>query len=61
MKYGFSWSWRRAIGLSAAQARLSRRLGVPLTRAGRQRAAGRALGCFGLPLVLIAALGRRVR
>ena len=42
---GFSFSWRRALGVSQAQARLSRQLGVPLSRSGRQRAAGRALGC----------------
>lgn len=45
-KYGFSFSWKRALGLSAAKAKLSRRLGIPLTRAGRQRKVGRALGCL---------------
>jgi len=34
------FSWRRALGLSAAKARLSRRIGVPLTRSGRQRKIG---------------------
>jgi hypothetical protein len=36
-KYGFSFSWKRAIGLPAAKGRLSRRIGIPLTRAGRQQ------------------------
>ena len=42
--YGFSFSWRRATGLSAAKGRLSRAIGVPLTRSGRQRKLGRAAG-----------------
>jgi len=44
-KYGFSWSWKRASGLSAAKGKLSRKLGIPLTRAGRQRKVGKSLGC----------------
>ena len=44
-KFGFSWSWKRAIGLSAAKGRLSRKLGIPLTRSGRQRKLGQMMGC----------------
>lgn len=40
---GLSWSWKRAIGLSAAKGRLSRRIGIPLTASGRQRKIGRLL------------------
>jgi len=40
---GLSFSWRRALGVSAAKARLSRQIGVPLTAAGRQRKLGRFL------------------
>ena len=47
---GFSWS--RFLGVSAAKARMSRRIGIPLTRSGRQRKVGAALGC--LVTVLIA-------
>jgi hypothetical protein len=59
-KYGFSFSWKRATGLSAAKSRLSRQLGVPLTRSGRQRKLGRMMGCcvpiaFLLGLILSAA------
>ena len=43
MNFG-GFSWRRAIGLSAAKARLSRRIGVPLTRSGRQRKIGALVG-----------------
>ena len=41
---GLSFSWRRALGLSAAKARLSRRIGVPLTRSGRREKLGRVVG-----------------
>ncbi len=40
---GLSFSWRRALGISAAKAKLSRRIGVPLTRSGRERKVGRLL------------------
>jgi len=50
-KFGFSWSWRRAFGLSAAKGRLSRWIGVPLTRSGRQRKLGR-IGCC-IPLLFL--------
>jgi hypothetical protein len=43
--YGFSFSWKRAAGISGMKNRISRRTGVPLTRAGRQRKVGRLLGC----------------
>lgn len=42
---GLSFSWKRATGLSSAKGKLSRGLGVPLTRAGRQRKVGKAMGC----------------
>ncbi len=52
-KFGLSFSLKRAVGLSAAKGRLSRQIGIPLTRSGRQRKFGRAAGC----LVMIAACG----
>lgn len=49
-KGGFSW--RRFFGVSAALARISRAIGIPLTRSGRQRKLGafteRILITFGL-------------
>ena len=39
------FSWRRLLGISAAKARLSREIGIPLTRSGRRQKVGRALGC----------------
>lgn len=68
-KYGFSFSWKRALGISAAKGRISRKIGIPLTRSGRQRKVGRAAGCLvifgaiiGMPLsiVLFLTLGRHL-
>lgn len=42
---GLSFSWKRATGLSSAKSKLSRRIGIPLTRSGRQRKFGKAMGC----------------
>jgi hypothetical protein len=39
---GFSWS--RLLGISAFKSRVSRTIGVPLTRSGRQRKIGRLFG-----------------
>lgn len=60
------FSWKRALGISAAKARLSRRIGIPLTRSGRQRKLGKLVsggGCVvalaamvGIPLGLVALL-----
>ncbi len=46
MAYGLSFSWRRAIGASAAKGRLSRAIGVPLTQSGRDRKLGRAVSSW---------------
>ena len=46
------FSWKRALGISAAKARLSRKIGIPLTRSGRQRKIGAAMGCA-LPVAAI--------
>lgn len=48
---GLFFSWRRALGVSQAQAKLSRQIGIPLSRSGRQRLAGRSLGCCWVLLV----------
>lgn len=44
-KFGFSWSWKRASGISGMKNKISRQIGVPLTKQGRQRKVGRAMGC----------------
>jgi len=40
-KYGFSFSWKRALGISGFKAKLSRRIGFPLTQGGRERKLGK--------------------
>lgn len=55
-KHGFSFSWKRALGISAAKGRLSRKLGVPLTRAGRQRKMGKAIGCSVIMAAIVTSL-----
>lgn len=42
---GVSFSWKRATGVSSAKTKLSRQLGIPLTKSGRQRKMGKAMGC----------------
>lgn len=44
-KFGFSFSWKRAFGISGAKASISRKIGIPLTRQGRQRKFGKMAGC----------------
>jgi hypothetical protein len=54
------FSWKRAIGLSAAKARLSRQIGIPLTKSGRQRKLGRMVsggGCVVALAVVVAVPG----
>jgi len=53
------FSWKRFLGVSAAKSRISRKTGIPLTRSGRQRKAGAAMGCLIPVLValLLIALG----
>jgi len=46
-KGGFFWS--RLLGVSAAKARISRKIGIPLTKSGRQQKIGRIVsggGCL---------------
>jgi hypothetical protein len=45
-KGGFSW--KRATGISSAKAQISRKIGIPLTKSGRQQKIGRAVtgGCL---------------
>ncbi len=59
------FSWKRAAGISAAKARISRSIGIPLSRSGRQQKIGRmvtgggcllALAAFVLPIALLIAI-----
>jgi hypothetical protein len=43
------FSWKRAVGVTRAKSRISRKTGIPLTKSGRQRKVGRAVtggGCL---------------
>lgn len=40
---GLSFSWKRAIGLSALKGRIARKTGVPTTRSGMERKVGRSV------------------
>ncbi len=52
-KFGISFSWKRALGISGLKAKISRKIGIPLTRAGRQRKVGQMLGCLFYILLII--------
>jgi len=57
------FSWKRFLGVSGAKARVSRKLGIPLTRSGRQRKIGRAVtggGCLLQLVLLLAVLAWRI-
>ncbi len=41
---GLTFSWKRALGITAAQRKISRATGVPLTRSGRRSKLGKFLG-----------------
>ena len=56
---GLSFSWRRALGISQAQARLSRKIGIPLSRSGRQRKVGKMAGCC-IPVLIGAGVFRLI-
>ncbi|MDQ2086181.1 hypothetical protein RBH29_07020 [Herbivorax sp. ANBcel31] len=52
-KGGFSW--RRLTGVSKAKLNISRKTGIPLTKSGRQRKVGKAMGgcCIYIAVILI--------
>lgn len=39
-KYGFSFSWKRALGISGARASVARKTGIPTTKGGLERKIG---------------------
>lgn len=42
-KYGFSFSWKRAIGLTAMKQNIARKSGIPTTKNGIQRKVGKII------------------
>jgi hypothetical protein len=64
-KFGISFSWKRASGISAARGRIARATGIPTTRGGRQRKFGASAGCavmlsLGLAAAILLSVGARV-
>ncbi len=42
-KYGFSFSWKRLLGISGLKNKVSRKTGIPLTKNGFERKIGRII------------------
>lgn len=42
-KYGFSFSWKRLLGISGLKNKVSRKTGIPLTKNGFERKIGRMI------------------
>jgi hypothetical protein len=42
-KFGFSFSWKRAIGLSGAKQSFARKTGIPTSKGGLERKIGNEL------------------
>ena len=42
-KFGFSFSWKRAMGITAAKQKFARRTGIPTTVNGLERKVGRSV------------------
>lgn len=40
-KFGFSWSWKRALGIAALRGKIAKKTGIPTTRGGLERKIGR--------------------
>jgi hypothetical protein len=41
---GLTFSWKRALGITAAKRKISRKTGIPLTRQGRRSKLGKWMG-----------------
>lgn len=42
-KYGFSFSWKRLLGISGIKNSVARKTGIPTTKGGVERKLGRSL------------------
>jgi len=42
-KYGFSFSWKRALGVTSAKQKFARETGIPTTKAGLEKKIGSSL------------------
>jgi hypothetical protein len=53
------FSWKRFLGISAFKAGISRKTGIPMTKTGRERKVGAALGPL-VPLGIVLMAGARL-
>lgn len=58
MNFG-GFSWKRFLGISGFEARISRKTGIPFTKTGRERRVGAALGPL-VPLGILLTVGARL-
>lgn len=42
-KFGFSFSWKRALGITAAKQKFARETGIPTSASGVERKVGRSV------------------
>jgi len=49
-KFGLSFSWKRAVGLSGLKLSVSKKTGIPMTKSGLERKVGRTIIGFILSL-----------
>lgn len=42
-KYGFSFSWKRALGITAAKQNFARKTGIPTSKSGVERKMGKLI------------------
>ena len=50
-KSGFSFSWKRALGISAAKQRFARQTGIPTTKSGLERKIGGSIASLLLSIL----------
>jgi len=42
-KFGFSFSWKRALGVTSAKQKFARSTGIPTTKSGMERKVGKGI------------------
>lgn len=42
-KFGFSFSWKRALGISSAKQKFAREIGIPTTKSGLEKKIGSSI------------------
>ena len=52
-KYGFSFSWKRALGISAAKQQFARKTGIPTTQSGLEKKVGRTIIAYILSMFAV--------